>query len=64
VRELRRIEASNGLPHLAVIALTANASADDITACKASGMNGHIAKPFDGADLDEALSKLKQAKAA
>jgi signal transduction histidine kinase/CheY-like chemotaxis protein len=64
VRELRRIEAEHNLPRLPVLALTANASRDDVAACKASGMNGHLAKPFDRADLEEALLNLTRPKAA
>lgn len=63
-RALRRIEAENILPPLPVLALTANARPEDIAACLASGMNGHLSKPFDRADLDEALASLIRAKAA
>jgi signal transduction histidine kinase/CheY-like chemotaxis protein len=64
VKELRRLEALDNLPALRVLALTANSSAEDIAACKVSGMNGHVAKPFDRSDLEEALHKLTRAKAA
>ncbi|HWK45420.1 MAG TPA: PAS domain-containing protein [Stellaceae bacterium] len=37
-----------------IIALTANAMTDDISACTAAGMNGHLAKPIDR----EALSRI------
>jgi signal transduction histidine kinase/CheY-like chemotaxis protein len=63
-RALRCIETENGLRALPVLALTANASREDIAACLASGMNGHLAKPFDRADLDEALASLLRDKAA
>jgi len=60
----RKLERENGLKPLPILALTANARQDDITACFAAGMNGHLAKPFERADLDEALSKLSRSKAA
>ncbi|APW38937.1 hypothetical protein RD110_18435 [Rhodoferax koreense] len=37
--------------HLPVLAMTANAMHGDRERCLASGMNGHIAKPIDPADL-------------
>jgi signal transduction histidine kinase/CheY-like chemotaxis protein len=63
-RALRRIEAENTLRPLPVLALTANARPEDVAACLASGMNGHLSKPFDRADLEEALASLVRAKAA
>ena len=38
-----------------VIAMTANAMQEDRDACAAAGMNGHIAKPIDMAELQSAL---------
>jgi signal transduction histidine kinase/CheY-like chemotaxis protein len=63
-RALRRHEADHVLPRLPVLALTASVSGDDIAACTAAGMDGHLAKPFDRADLEEALQTLTRAKAA
>jgi signal transduction histidine kinase/DNA-binding NarL/FixJ family response regulator len=45
-RELRA--AGQGLP---IIALTANAYADDVAACLAAGMQAHLAKPVQVAEL-------------
>ncbi len=39
-----------------IIAMTANAFAEDVAAAKASGMNEHIAKPLDMARLNEILN--------
>ena len=36
---------------LPIIAMSANAYDDDVKACLASGMNAHIAKPYDPDDL-------------
>ncbi|WP_160599872.1 ATP-binding protein [Allopontixanthobacter confluentis] len=42
---------------LPVIALTANAYADDIADCQAAGMQGHLAKPVRSRDLAQAVSR-------
>ena len=41
-----------------IIAMTANAFAEDVTAALASGMNGHIAKPVNYDKLYEVLEKF------
>lgn len=63
-RCIRDAEAARGAAPLPILALTANARAEDHFACKRSGMNGFLAKPFDWADLDEAIAKLDQRPAA
>lgn len=63
-RVLRAQEAEWNLPPLRILALTANTGRDAIAACLASGMNGHLAKPFERADLEEALVSLTTIKAA
>jgi signal transduction histidine kinase/CheY-like chemotaxis protein len=63
-KALRAQEKEWNLPPLSILALTANAQPEDVTACFASGMNGHVAKPFERADLEEALAKLTSSKAA
>ena len=42
-----------------IIAMTADAFAEDVQACLASGMNGHIAKPVDVSKLRQYLQKIK-----
>jgi signal transduction histidine kinase/CheY-like chemotaxis protein len=63
-RALRDVEREWNLPPLRILALTANAGQDDVKACFSAGMNGHVAKPFERTDLEEALATLTQAKAA
>lgn len=54
----RRLRSGNLVPDIPILALTANASSADQAACLAAGMNGHMAKPFDRQDLDEAITSL------
>ncbi|HET7506186.1 MAG TPA: response regulator, partial [Kofleriaceae bacterium] len=62
-RELRRREARTGA-HRAVIALTANASAEDREACERAGMDGFLAKPFQRRELAALLVSHIRAAAA
>ncbi len=48
---------------LPIVAVTANAFAEDIENCFAAGMQGHIAKPLQIADLSDALASLAAARA-
>ena len=54
----RRIRKDTLVPDIPILALTANASAADEAECIAAGMSGHMAKPFDRQDLDEAIAAL------
>jgi signal transduction histidine kinase/AmiR/NasT family two-component response regulator len=61
IRLEERIHAAQACP---ILALTANVRGEDYDACMASGMDGFLAKPFDRADLDEAIARLARRTAA
>ncbi len=56
-RERREYEAENGLDRIPIIALTANAMAEDRQRCIDAGMDDFVAKPFRKEDLIEVLEK-------
>lgn len=53
----RRIRSMPGFDRLPIVAMTANAFAEDILSAKNSGMNDHIAKPLDIKKLNDILNK-------
>ena len=63
-RKLRELEAEKNWRRTPVIALTANTAPEDKERCLASGMDGHLAKPFDQHDLMEILDGIARQKAA
>ena len=63
-RRIRELELSRGLKRLPIIALTANVMSEDRENCIAAGMDAHLGKPIEPAQLIEALSRFLKARAA
>ena len=63
-RNIRAREKVAGLDRVPILALTANAQREDIAECLTAGMDGHLSKPFDRQDLDEAMARLVARKPA
>lgn len=64
---LAATKAIRGLPRadaatVGIIAMTANAFDEDVTACLAAGMNAHIAKPIEPAVFYEVIAKVPENK--
>jgi two-component system sensor histidine kinase/response regulator len=62
-RRIREMELSRGAKRLPIIALTANVMSEDREKCLAAGMDAHLGKPIEPAQLIEALSRFLKAAA-
>lgn len=64
-RRVRAMERKSGSgSHLPILALTANARPENYLECMAAGMDGHLSKPFDRQDMEEAITKILNLKSA
>ena len=64
-RRIRALEQKLGLlSRLPILALTANAQRESHDECLTAGMDGHLSKPFDRQDMDEAIAKILYLKPA
>jgi two-component system, chemotaxis family, chemotaxis protein CheY len=61
---LKAIKADDGLKHLPVLMVTAEARKEDIVLAAQSGAAGYIVKPFTKATLEEKVLKITQKLAA
>jgi two-component system, sensor histidine kinase and response regulator len=63
-RRIREWELVQGAKRLPIIALTANVMTEDRANCIAAGMDAHLGKPIEPAQLIEALSRFLKAHPA
>ncbi|HEY2145619.1 MAG TPA: PAS domain-containing protein, partial [Steroidobacteraceae bacterium] len=63
-RRIRESEGLRGTKRLPIIALTANVMSEDREKCLAAGMDAHLGKPIEPAQVIEALSRFLKGKEA
>ncbi|HEX3913420.1 MAG TPA: PAS domain-containing protein [Steroidobacteraceae bacterium] len=63
-RRIRELEINRGGKRLPIIALTANVMSEDRENCLAAGMDAHLGKPIEPAQVIEALSRFLKAPTA
>jgi two-component system chemotaxis response regulator CheY len=61
---LKAVKAEDGLKHIPVLMVTAEARKEDIVLAAQSGAAGYIVKPFTKATLEEKVQKILQKLAA
>ena len=61
---IRNREADTGRARTPIVALTANAMAHQVEQYITAGMDGHVAKPIQAAELFEALTRLTSPETA
>ena len=59
-----RAAADNGVKRTPIIAMTANVLPEQVARCRAAGMDDHVGKPIDAAQLLETLSRWSAAEGA
>ncbi len=57
-RRIRELESGGGAKRMPIIALTANVMSEDRENCTAAGMDAHLGKPIEPAQLIETLSRF------
>ncbi|KEZ78043.1 chemotaxis response regulator CheY [Salinisphaera hydrothermalis] len=55
---LKKIRADDGLKHLPVLMVTAEAKKENIVAAAQAGASGYVVKPFTAATLEEKMNKI------
>jgi two-component system, sensor histidine kinase and response regulator len=60
-QRIRELESGRGAKRLPIIALTANVMSEDRERCIAAGMDAHLGKPIEPAQLIDALSRYLKA---